>query len=509
MRARAESCTANRPTPPDAPVIRTRRPTSEPNLRNARNAVTPATGMAAAIPSSTSSGTTASSAVSTARRSAHPPDQPKVTTRVPGGGPEPSAAADNTTPDASNPGTATRKDTDMTIVSNQRSGLFWDSAEVRAALPRAAATLGWELIDADPDNGTIEVAFAATEDFTTPLGTVLGGFLAAMLYDTVEPALLATLEPGQFISTLDLETRFLQPTGPGRIVGRGRVVRRDGDIAFLEASLPTSTSRSSPPPPPSCGSSPSTDIAPPGDLSDQGPTNDTQGLVHHRRLAWLWPRVDPGGPQARRQGRSHRPPPESLADLVDTFGDAILPLSLDVSSWAATHSAIPRRPRGHPRGRRRRAASAARLLRRPAAADGAGCLHPASGDLGALGEPLQDGTRQLSHAYGTRTASRHGPDPVGRKTSIRRGAARSSRCLSPHAIRQTKLMKESHKVPARSRARGGSRTRTALRPERFKPSASASSATRAGDTRTRPRTRRVRRQPASAGVVAGQVAVDP
>jgi hypothetical protein len=44
--------------------------------------------------------------VSTARSSAHAPDQPKVTTRVPGGGPEPSLAAEITTPDASNPGTA-------------------------------------------------------------------------------------------------------------------------------------------------------------------------------------------------------------------------------------------------------------------------------------------------------------------------------------------------------------------------------------------------------------------
>src|SRR5918995_143944 len=37
---------------------------------------------------------------------AHAPDQPNVTTRVPAGGPEPSGAAARTTPDASNPGTA-------------------------------------------------------------------------------------------------------------------------------------------------------------------------------------------------------------------------------------------------------------------------------------------------------------------------------------------------------------------------------------------------------------------
>ena len=61
--------------------------------------------------------------------------------------------------------------------------------------------------------------------------------MAAMLYDTVGPALLATLAPDQFQSTLDLNVHFLRPVRPGRVVGKGRVVHRDGDLAFLEASL--------------------------------------------------------------------------------------------------------------------------------------------------------------------------------------------------------------------------------------------------------------------------------
>jgi uncharacterized protein (TIGR00369 family) len=125
-------------------------------------------------------------------------------------------------------------------VTSGRSGLFWDAVQGRAPLPPAAATLGFELIATDVENGTIEVAFAATEAFTTPMGDVLGGFLAAMLYDTVGPALLATLESGQFISTLDLKASFLRPASPGRLVGRGRVVHREGDIAFLEGSLTNS-----------------------------------------------------------------------------------------------------------------------------------------------------------------------------------------------------------------------------------------------------------------------------
>jgi uncharacterized protein (TIGR00369 family) len=58
-----------------------------------------------------------------------------------------------------------------------------------------------------------------------------------MLFDTVGPALLATLEPDQFQSTLQLNVSFLRPVRPGRLVGKGRVVHREGDLVFLEASL--------------------------------------------------------------------------------------------------------------------------------------------------------------------------------------------------------------------------------------------------------------------------------
>jgi uncharacterized protein (TIGR00369 family) len=120
---------------------------------------------------------------------------------------------------------------------SERSGPFWDSVDGRKPLPRAAATLGREFIDADVEAGTIELAFTATDDFTNPTGNVLGAFQSAMLYDTVGPALLATLEPDQFQSTLQLNVNFLRPVRPGRILSRGRVVHRQGDLAFLEAEL--------------------------------------------------------------------------------------------------------------------------------------------------------------------------------------------------------------------------------------------------------------------------------
>ncbi|MDR2985476.1 MAG: phenylacetic acid degradation protein, partial [Nocardiopsaceae bacterium] len=57
------------------------------------------------------------------------------------------------------------------------------------------------------------------------------------LYDTLGPALLATLAPDQFQSTVQLNVSVIRPGRPGRRIGRGRVVHRDGDQAFLAASL--------------------------------------------------------------------------------------------------------------------------------------------------------------------------------------------------------------------------------------------------------------------------------
>lgn len=104
-------------------------------------------------------------------------------------------------------------------------------------MPTAAKTLGWSLIQANPERGEIEVSFEATEDFLNPAGTVQGGFLTAMLDDTMGPALAATLDAGLYGATLELKVSFLRPARPGRLVGHGRVVHSGTTIAFLAGEL--------------------------------------------------------------------------------------------------------------------------------------------------------------------------------------------------------------------------------------------------------------------------------
>jgi uncharacterized protein (TIGR00369 family) len=118
-----------------------------------------------------------------------------------------------------------------------REGPFWDVMEGRAEPPPAAVLLGWELVTVDPEAGTVEMSFTATEQFLNPFGAVQGGLLAAMLDDTLGPALVATLGPGESAPTTDLHVQFLRPARPGRLVGRGRIVRKGRDVGFLAGEL--------------------------------------------------------------------------------------------------------------------------------------------------------------------------------------------------------------------------------------------------------------------------------
>ena len=69
------------------------------------------------------------------------------------------------------------------------------------------------------------------------MGNVQGGFLAAMLDDTMGPALAATLKEGEFAPTLNLNVSFERAAKVGPLSGKGRVVKKGRDVCFLAAEL--------------------------------------------------------------------------------------------------------------------------------------------------------------------------------------------------------------------------------------------------------------------------------
>jgi len=114
---------------------------------------------------------------------------------------------------------------------------FWDEVAGRRPLSPASQRLGLRFLEAEPGSGRIRVEFSAGEELTNPHGRLQGGFLAAMLDETLGGALATTLAAGEFAVSLEIKVSFLRPADPGTLVGEGRVTQRGRSIAFLEGSL--------------------------------------------------------------------------------------------------------------------------------------------------------------------------------------------------------------------------------------------------------------------------------
>jgi len=115
--------------------------------------------------------------------------------------------------------------------------VFWKIADGRLPPPECAKTLGIQFVHVDPQRGGIEVKFEATPAFLNLAGYVQGGFLAAMLDDTMGPALVATLDPGEFAPTVALNVQFHRPAKVGPLKGIGRVLLRGREVCQLSGEL--------------------------------------------------------------------------------------------------------------------------------------------------------------------------------------------------------------------------------------------------------------------------------
>jgi len=118
-----------------------------------------------------------------------------------------------------------------------KKNFFWQIQAGELPAPPAATTLGIRFTRIDAEAGTIETEFQARHEFTNPAGNIQGGFLAAMLDDSMGPALAATLASGEFAPTLNLNVSYLRAARVGLIQGKARVVKQGKDICFLAGEL--------------------------------------------------------------------------------------------------------------------------------------------------------------------------------------------------------------------------------------------------------------------------------
>jgi len=101
----------------------------------------------------------------------------------------------------------------------------------------SSRSLGFELVSLDMSKMETRVRFTGKSEFTNPAGYVQGGYLSAMMDDTI--GMLATVKTGTraFPSTIDLHTTFLRPVRIGTIEVVARLRNIGRSVIFAEADL--------------------------------------------------------------------------------------------------------------------------------------------------------------------------------------------------------------------------------------------------------------------------------
>ena len=103
--------------------------------------------------------------------------------------------------------------------------------------PPCAKLLGWQVLDVNAQQGWIRIGFDGKPEFTNPAGYIQGGFLTAMLDDTMGPAVFVHTQGALYTATIDFNVSFLAPARVGPIVGEGRVIKLGKSVGFVEAYL--------------------------------------------------------------------------------------------------------------------------------------------------------------------------------------------------------------------------------------------------------------------------------
>lgn len=110
-------------------------------------------------------------------------------------------------------------------------------ARLNATQPVTGHLLGQEVLEADPDLGTVKIAYAPDERFCNPMGVIQGGFIAAMLDDASAIACIVKAGAKIAVPTLEMKISYFSAVRPGKVFAHGRVIKMGRSIAFLGSDL--------------------------------------------------------------------------------------------------------------------------------------------------------------------------------------------------------------------------------------------------------------------------------
>jgi len=112
---------------------------------------------------------------------------------------------------------------------------FW--MENPNAIPPSAKLLGCRPLEVDTERGFCRAGFDNKPEFRNTMGALQGGFVTAMLDDTMAVGPLFKIGGGYIMPTLEMKVSFLRPAMTEEVFAEAWLVRAGRSIAFLEGRL--------------------------------------------------------------------------------------------------------------------------------------------------------------------------------------------------------------------------------------------------------------------------------
>ncbi|MEH6517615.1 MAG: PaaI family thioesterase [Halioglobus sp.] len=109
--------------------------------------------------------------------------------------------------------------------------------QLNANTPSFFAMMGGVLVDFDTEEGSCIIEFDISRDFCHSIDIVQGGFVTAMLDASMSHAIFASDPEVTMVSSLDVNTSYLEPTRAGKSKAIGKIVKAHYKTVFLESRV--------------------------------------------------------------------------------------------------------------------------------------------------------------------------------------------------------------------------------------------------------------------------------
>lgn len=97
---------------------------------------------------------------------------------------------------------------------------------------------GMQVVELNHDKPLATLEFSCLPEFCHSNASIAqGGYITAWMDAAMAHAVLLTTQPVLTVASLDINVRFLERVGPGKVLASGWVVRRGRKVAAMEATL--------------------------------------------------------------------------------------------------------------------------------------------------------------------------------------------------------------------------------------------------------------------------------